>query len=232
MKKYLLTIIIISVLTAAVSADTIRATVNGMVCGFCATGIEKTFRAQPEVKAVECRSGKQAGHDSDKARPDTGRLENQEIARQRGLLGRRCCATEIMNVRTIILEILTILSSFSTSRCCALPAALVSIGAGAALASVLTAVPQLVWLSEHNIPLFAFARTHVGAVGRFGLSQPRRALSRRSHAGKILSATTALVGTHFLFLRGVIRHRLFFCVRALSSCLKSPMLAPSRILHC
>ncbi len=23
-----------------------------MVCGFCATGIEKTFRAQPEVKAV------------------------------------------------------------------------------------------------------------------------------------------------------------------------------------
>jgi copper chaperone CopZ len=23
-----------------------------MVCGFCATGIEKTFKAQPEVKAV------------------------------------------------------------------------------------------------------------------------------------------------------------------------------------
>jgi copper chaperone CopZ len=23
-----------------------------MVCGFCATGIEKTFRAQPEVKSV------------------------------------------------------------------------------------------------------------------------------------------------------------------------------------
>lgn len=39
-------------LTAAVSADTIRATVNGMVCGFCATGIEKTFKAQPEVKTV------------------------------------------------------------------------------------------------------------------------------------------------------------------------------------
>ena len=62
-----------------------------------------------------------------------------------------------MNVRTIILEILTILSSFSTLVCCALPAALVTIGAGAALASVVTAVPQLVWLSEHKIPLFAFA---------------------------------------------------------------------------
>ena len=57
----------------------------------------------------------------------------------------------------MILEILTILSSFSTLACCALPAALVSIGAGAALASVVTAVPQLVWLSEHKIPLFAFA---------------------------------------------------------------------------
>ena len=62
-----------------------------------------------------------------------------------------------MNVRTIILEILTILTSFSTLVCCAIPAALVSIGAGAALASVVTAVPQLVWLSEHKIQLFAFA---------------------------------------------------------------------------
>ena len=53
MKKYLLAIIVIFGLTAAVSADTIKATVNGMVCGFCATGIEKTFRAQPEVKTVD-----------------------------------------------------------------------------------------------------------------------------------------------------------------------------------
>ena len=52
MKKYLLTFIITVGLTAAVSAETIRATVNGMVCGFCATAIEKTFRKQPEVKGV------------------------------------------------------------------------------------------------------------------------------------------------------------------------------------
>ena len=52
MKNYLLTIMLTLGLTAAVSADTIRATVNGMVCGFCATGIEKTFKAQPEVKTV------------------------------------------------------------------------------------------------------------------------------------------------------------------------------------
>ena len=53
MKKCLLTIVVIFGLTAAVSADTIKATVNGMVCGFCATGIEKTFKAQPEVKTVD-----------------------------------------------------------------------------------------------------------------------------------------------------------------------------------
>ena len=52
MQKHLLTIVIFFGLTAAISADTIKATVNGMVCGFCATGIEKTFRAQPEVKSV------------------------------------------------------------------------------------------------------------------------------------------------------------------------------------
>ena len=28
-------------------------TVNGMVCAFCATGIEKTFRKQPEVDTVK-----------------------------------------------------------------------------------------------------------------------------------------------------------------------------------
>jgi len=33
----------------------------------------------------------------------------------------------------------------------------VSIGAGAVLASVVTVAPQLVWISEHKIPLFAFA---------------------------------------------------------------------------
>jgi hypothetical protein len=58
------------------------------------------------------------------------------------------------------------------------PAALVTIGAGTALASVVTAVPQLVWLSEHKIPLFAFAGLMPDAVRRFGLPQSQRAMSR------------------------------------------------------
>ena len=52
MHKYLLSLIITFGLSAVVSAETIRATVNGMVCGFCATAIEKTFKRQVEVKAV------------------------------------------------------------------------------------------------------------------------------------------------------------------------------------
>jgi copper chaperone CopZ len=50
--RYYLTIIISLSLLATACADIIKVTVNGMVCGFCATGIEKTFKAQPEVKAV------------------------------------------------------------------------------------------------------------------------------------------------------------------------------------
>jgi copper chaperone CopZ len=53
MKTKLLTLIIAFGLTAAVSAETIHTTVNGMVCAFCATGIEKTFRKQPEVATVK-----------------------------------------------------------------------------------------------------------------------------------------------------------------------------------
>ena len=53
MKRYLLPIVTSLSFSAIVSADTINAHVNGMVCGFCATGIEKTFKAQPEVKTVD-----------------------------------------------------------------------------------------------------------------------------------------------------------------------------------
>ena len=34
-------------------AETIKASVNGLVCSFCATGIEKTFRKQPAVADVK-----------------------------------------------------------------------------------------------------------------------------------------------------------------------------------
>jgi hypothetical protein len=59
-------------------------------------------------------------------------------------------------LRTIVIESVALLGSLSTLLCCALPAVLVSIGAGAAMASLVTTVPQLVWLSEHKVSLFIF----------------------------------------------------------------------------
>ena len=61
-----------------------------------------------------------------------------------------------MNLRNSVLHMLTIFSSLGTLLCCALPALLVSIGAGVVMASLVSAVPQLVWISEHKIPLFVF----------------------------------------------------------------------------
>jgi hypothetical protein len=62
-----------------------------------------------------------------------------------------------VSLRNTILHTLTVFSSVGTLVCCALPALLVSVGAGAVMASLVSAVPQLVWISEHKIPLFVFA---------------------------------------------------------------------------
>jgi periplasmic mercuric ion binding protein len=53
MRKTILTFIALLKLSAPVWAETITTHVNGMVCAFCATGIEKTFRKQPEVATVK-----------------------------------------------------------------------------------------------------------------------------------------------------------------------------------
>jgi|SRR5689334_1180944 len=60
-------------------------------------------------------------------------------------------------LRTILIDTVALLGSFGTLLCCALPALLVSMGAGVVVASLVTAMPQLVWLSEHKIALFIFA---------------------------------------------------------------------------
>ena len=60
-------------------------------------------------------------------------------------------------LRTIVIESVALLGSVGTLLCCALPALLVSVGAGAVMASLVTNVPQVVWLSEHKAPLFIFA---------------------------------------------------------------------------
>jgi hypothetical protein len=55
------------------------------------------------------------------------------------------------------LHTLTLFASMSTLVCCALPALMVALGAGAAMAGLISAAPQLVVLSEYKVPLFIFA---------------------------------------------------------------------------
>ena len=42
----------VATFNTASAAESIKATVNGMVCSFCAQGIEKTLLKMPETKAV------------------------------------------------------------------------------------------------------------------------------------------------------------------------------------
>ncbi len=56
-----------------------------------------------------------------------------------------------------VISSLALFGSFGTLLCCALPALLVSIGAGAAVIGLVSTFPQLIWLSEHKVGLFIFA---------------------------------------------------------------------------
>ncbi len=62
-----------------------------------------------------------------------------------------------MTLRSNVISTLALFGSFSTLICCALPIVFVSLGAGALVAGLVSAIPQIVWLSEHKIPLFIFA---------------------------------------------------------------------------
>lgn len=59
----------------------------------------------------------------------------------------------------------SLFASGGTLVCCALPAMLVALGAGAALSSLVVAVPQLVWLSEHKAAVFGLAGLMLAGAG-------------------------------------------------------------------
>lgn len=59
--------------------------------------------------------------------------------------------------RNVGLSLLALGAASGTLVCCVLPAVMVALGAGAALAGLVTAVPQLVWLSEHKALVFGVA---------------------------------------------------------------------------
>jgi hypothetical protein len=67
--------------------------------------------------------------------------------------------------RNAWLAFTALLASTGTLVCCVLPAVMVAIGAGAALAGLVSAVPQLVWLSEHKAFVFGLAALLLGVAG-------------------------------------------------------------------
>jgi hypothetical protein len=62
-------------------------------------------------------------------------------------------------------SVATLFATSSTLVCCALPAMLVALGAGAALSSLVSVFPQVVWLSEHKEALFGLAGMALAASG-------------------------------------------------------------------
>lgn len=56
MKNFMIGISLISVLftnSLALAGEELKVTVRGMVCAFCAQGIEKNFKKQPEVEKIK-----------------------------------------------------------------------------------------------------------------------------------------------------------------------------------
>lgn len=68
-------------------------------------------------------------------------------------------------LKTRAAAVLSLFTSAGTLVCCALPALLVALGAGAALSSMVAAVPQLVWLSEYKAAVFGIAGLMLAIAG-------------------------------------------------------------------
>jgi hypothetical protein len=112
-----------------------------------------------------------------------------------------------------------LLASSATLVCCVLPALLVALGAGAALAGLVTAVPQLVWLSEHKSLVFGIAIAFLAISGIalwYGRSMPCppdpdaarscRRLRRISALLYGLALASLLLGATFAFVLPALNH--------------------------
>ncbi len=106
---------------------------------------------------------------------------------------------------------LALAASSSTLVCCALPALLVSLGAGAVLASLVSTFPALIWLSQHKLALFIGAGLML-AIGGWLQSRPAacpldpelaRACARYKRLSRwvyVTSLALYLVGGFFAYL--------------------------------
>ena len=64
---------------------------------------------------------------------------------------------KIESKKNIILPLISLFTSVGTLFCCALPALMVSLGAGAILAGIVSNFPQLIFLSKYKVYVFSIA---------------------------------------------------------------------------
>jgi hypothetical protein len=121
--------------------------------------------------------------------------------------------SEAKFARNAGLAIGALFASSATLICCVLPAALVAVGAGTALAALVTAIPQLIWLSEHKPLVFGVAGALLaisGAVLWIGrrapcptdpvLARSCRRLRRISAVIYLIAMLSFLLGATFAFI--------------------------------
>lgn len=70
--------------------------------------------------------------------------------------------SEPLTRRSLLAPTLSLFASTSTLLCCALPALLVTIGAGTVMAGIASNVPGYVWLTERKVPLFILSGVLLG----------------------------------------------------------------------
>ena len=70
-----------------------------------------------------------------------------------------------------VLNFFTLFTSLSTLLCCALPALIVGLGMGAAMAGFLAQYPELIWISENKTWLFAIGGVLLALGGVLQYSQ-------------------------------------------------------------
>lgn len=118
--------------------------------------------------------------------------------------------TQINKKQNLLVPGLSLLTSLGTLVCCALPALFVTLGAGAALAGLVSSFPQLVWLSAHKAAVFSIAGVMLVLAGAVQWknrhapcpADPAQALAckRLRMAGRwIWGAALAVYATGFFF---------------------------------
>ena len=114
---------------------------------------------------------------------------------------------------SILPAFLSLFTSTGTLICCALPALLVSIGAGAVMAGIIETVPQITWLGKNKVWVFLFAAVMIVASGFIqwrGRNAPcptdskkAQACMRTRHISWVIwwiSVVAFIVGGFFAFL--------------------------------